>query len=227
MGRSTTRYIDFSLLKARLPSSATVVKLMMAGNDMALANQSLGKWKTEFEATRGGRSWGASLWAIRAQISYMYEGLNIIKAIAADPQLMQVLERCDQRTQQSFETLKTYVEPGEKLKELEAIAGRIRNTVSFHYDESGKQVMRAIGELAQLGRSSSVTRASVGPDWHFELADRVVDEIVCGQIWNIAKSADQSAEADKVIGKIHDVFLLFMDFAGEFIWRYTSAEYKR
>ena len=75
MGRSSTRYIDFSLLKARLPSSATVVKLMMACNDMALANQSLGKWKAEFELTRGTRSWGASLWAIRAQISHMYEGL--------------------------------------------------------------------------------------------------------------------------------------------------------
>ncbi len=81
--------------------------------------------------------------------------------------------------------------------------------------------------MATQGKTSSVTRASVGPDWHFELADRVVDEIVCGQIWNIPKNADQSAEADKIIGNIHGVFLSFMDFAGEFIWRYASAEYKR
>jgi hypothetical protein len=227
MGRRNTRYVAFSLLKARLPSSATVVRLMMACNDMALANQSLGKWKTEFETDRGARAWGASLWAIRAQISHMYEGLDIIKAILADQQLMQVVERCDQRTQESFETLKAYVESGAKLKELEAIAGRIRNTVSFHYDESGKLVTRAIQALATQGKTSSVTRATVGPDWHFEVADRVVDEIVCGQIWKIPKNADQSAEADKIIGKIHDIFLLFLDFAGEFIWRYASAEYKR
>jgi hypothetical protein len=65
---------------------------MMACNDMALANQSLGKWKTEFEADRGARAWGASLWAIRAQISHMYEGLDIIKAILADRLLMEVVE---------------------------------------------------------------------------------------------------------------------------------------
>jgi hypothetical protein len=212
MGRSNTRYVAFSLLKARLPSSATVVRLMMACNDMALANQSLGKWKTEFETDRGARAWGASLWAIRAQISHMYEGLDIIRAILADQQLMQVVERCDQRTQESFETLKAYVESGAKLKELEAIAGRIRNTVSFHYDESGKLVTRAIQALATQGKTSSVTRATVGPDWHFEVADRVVDEIVCGQIWNIPKNADQSAEADKIMGKIHDIFLLLQDF---------------
>jgi hypothetical protein len=74
---------------------------------------------------------------------------------------------------------------------------------------------------------SSVTRASRAPDWHFELADRIVDEIVCRQIWKNPESADQSAEADKVIDQIHEVFLLFMDFAGEFIWRCASAEYKR
>jgi hypothetical protein len=226
MGRNTTRYIDFSLLKVRLPSSATVVKLMMACNDMSLANQSLGKWKGEFEVTREARSWGASLWAIRAQISHMYEGLDILREIVADEQLMQVVEMCDQRTQESFQRLKSYVEPGSKLKELESIAGRIRNSVSFHYDESGKLIKRGIDALARRGRLSSVTRASSAPDWHFELADRVVDEVVCRQIWNISENADQSAEADKVIDTIHEVFLVFMDFAGEFIWRYASADYR-
>ena len=224
MGRSSTRYVNFALLQARLPSSATVVKLMMACNDMALANQALGTWKSEFERTRGSRSWGASLWAIRAQISYMYEGLDIIKHILADEQLMQVVASCDHLTQQSFESLKSYAEPGSKLKELESIAGRIRNSVSFHYDESGKLIKRGIDSLASRGKVSSVTRARAAPDWHFELADRVVDEIVCRQIWNIPEDADQSVEADKVIDRIHKVFLTYMDFAGEFIWRYASAD---
>jgi hypothetical protein len=157
----------------------------------------------------------------------MYEGLDIIKDISADEQLMKVVETCDQRTKQSFHTLTTYVEPGSKLKELESIAGRIRNSVSFHYDESGKLIKRGIDALASRGKVSSVTRASAAPDWYFELADRVVDEIVCRQIWNIPEDADQSAEADNVIDKIHEVFLVFMDFSGEFIWRYASADYKR
>lgn len=225
--RSTTRYVNFTLLQTRLPSSTTVVKLMMACNDMALANESLRRWKEEFERTQGARSWGASLWAIRAQISHMYEGLDIIKAILLDEQLMQVVGRCDAQTRRSLEALKAYVEEGPKLQELESIAGRIRSNVSFHYDESGKLVTRAIEAFARRGRPSSVTRASRAPDWHFAIADRVVDEIVCRQIWKIPENLNQATEADKFIDKIYEVFLLFMDFSGEFIWRYCSAEYVR
>ena len=65
-----------------------------------------------------------------------------------------------------------------------------------------------------------MTRADRGPDWHFEVAGRVVDEVICRQIWKIPPSADQVIEADKTIGAIHELFLTFMDFSGEFIWRY-------
>jgi hypothetical protein len=223
MSRTHTRYIDFWLLQARAPSSATVVKLMMACNDMSLANQTLARWKPEYQTSGSMRAWGACLYAIRAQFGHLYEGLNIIKAIRADSQLLQIVDQCDQRTQESFQKSQAYLVPGAKRSELERFAGIVRSTVTFHYDETGKLVERAIAALAKRGRSSSVTRASTAPDWHFELADLVVDEVVCRQIWRIPEVANQSAEADKIVGELYDVFLTFMDFAGEFIWRYCSA----
>lgn len=223
MSRTTTRSIDFWLLKARAPSSTTVVKLMMACNDLSLANQLLARWKPEYQASRSMRSWGACLYAIRAQFGHLYEGLDIIKAILADSQLLQVVDQCDPRSQESLQKLQAYLVGGPKRSELERFAGIVRSTVTFHYDTSGKLVERAIAALADRGRSSSITRGSTAPDWHFELADRVVDEVVCRQIWKIPEGANQAAEADKIVGELYELFLAFMDFAGEFIWRYSSA----
>ena len=117
---------------------------------------------------------------------------------------------------------KTYGTGGLNQATLERIVGTIRNNLVFHYDQSGKLVGRAIGALAQRQRSASVTRASRGPDWYFDVAARVVDDVICRQIWKIPPSADQLIEADKIIGDIHEVFLAFMDFSGEFIWRYCE-----
>ena len=223
MSRTYTRSVDFWLFQARAPSSATVVKLMMACNDMSLANQSLARWKAEYQTKGTMRAWGACLYAIRAQFGHLYEGLDIIEAIRSDSQLLQIVDQCDRRTQESFQKLQAYLAPGMKRGELERFAGIVRSTVTFHYDQSGKLVERAIAALARRGRVSSVTRASTAPDWHFELADRVVDEVVCRQIWKIPEAANQSAEADKIVGELYELFLTFMDFAGEFIWRYSSA----
>ena len=227
MPRSTTRYISFELLQTRAPSSATVVTLMIACNDMSLANQTLGHWKEKYQiAKENGASyeqaWGACLYAIRAQIGHLYEGFKIIDRIASDAMLLRIIDQCDSKTQTSFDKLQTYGTGGLNQATLDRIAGTIRNNLGFHYDQSGKLVGRAIGVLAQRQRSASVTRASRGPDWYFDVASRVVDDVVCRQIWKIPPSADQLIEADKIIGDIHDVFLAFMDFSGEFIWRYCK-----
>ena len=227
MSRSTTHYISFETLQTRAPSSAAVVTLMIACNDMSLANQTLGHWKEKYQTAKVQgeeyeRAWGACLYAIRAQIGHLYEGLKIIERIASDAMLLQIIDQCDSKTQDSFALLQTYGPGGLNKATLERIAGTIRNNLVFHYDQSGKLVSRAIGALAQRHRTASVTRASRGPDWYFEVAGRVVDEVICRQIWKIPPAADQVIEADNIIGAIHEIFLTFMDFSGEFIWRYCK-----
>jgi hypothetical protein len=54
------------------------------------------------------------------------------------------------------------------------------------------------------------------------VADDIIDSIVVRQIWGIPKTADLRAEGDKIVDYIHQIFLWFMDFSTEFIWKYCN-----
>lgn len=226
MPRTHTRYIDFRDLKNRGPSAKTVVKLMMVCNDMSLANQALSDWKQNQEGTRKARQAGARIYFNRLQMAHLYEGFEVIEAIKTDSTLMDLVERCDPRTQDSFRVLENYLRDGTHRKEFERMLGLIRSNLTFHYDETGKRVDRAISELSRRGDPfGAVTRASTAHDWYFQAADRVINSIVCFQIWGIPEdAADLSEQADANATECHELFLRFVDFAGEFIWRYVGKD---
>lgn len=225
MSQTSTRYISFETLEMRGPSAATVVKLMMACNDMSLANQALTEWKGEQPNMRKSRQIGAVMYFVRTQLAHLHEGLKVIEAIRADPSLMAHVAVCDPETQQSFQKLISFL-PGEpSRREFEQLIGRVRHNLAFHYDESGKLIKNAISDRASRAeaRQSSVTRGNTSHLWHFEVADNLLDSIVVRQIWKVPKSANVRVEADKIADRVHQIFLWFVDFAGEFIWRYCKS----
>lgn len=211
------------MFQPRGGSGATVVKLMMACNDMSLANQTLADWKKDQPARRKTRAVGARIYFLRMEFAHLYEGLKVIYQIRRDPILMAFVTDCDQRTQRSFDELLTYQKDGVNHAVLKDLAGKVRHNIAFHYEQAGTLIERAIAELTKRGRSASVTRADTAPDWHFELADVVVDEVVCRGLWGIAPGPGASARVDEVAMTIHELFLTFMDFSGEFIWRYCKS----
>ena len=75
--------MKFDTLLARGQSAATVVKLMMACNDLSLANQALADWKKEQPNLRKSRQSGAQMYFVRLQIGHLYEGLKVIEEICA------------------------------------------------------------------------------------------------------------------------------------------------
>src|SRR5688572_25065292 len=103
MPRTTTIRFDFQTLHSRGPSAATVIKLMMACNDLSLANQALTEWKKEQPPNMKSRQTGAGMYFIRAQFAHLHEGLKVIQKIRDDPILMAVVQQSDPRTQGSFE----------------------------------------------------------------------------------------------------------------------------
>ena len=105
MSRTVTRCIDFQTLKARGPRGATVIKLMMACNDLSLANQGLTEWKEEQTVSRESRRVGAGMYFIRLQLAHLHEGFKVIEAIRRDSVLMDLVQRCDSRSQASFQEL--------------------------------------------------------------------------------------------------------------------------
>lgn len=222
MSRTYTTYISFGELKRRRPSAITVVQLMMACNDISIANQALSEWKEEQPRNRKSRQIGAGMYHIRTQLSHLHEGLKIVEKIRDDKSLMAHLESCDQNTQRSFQNLLPYVRDGSSRQEFEQLVGRVRHNLTFHYDESGKLIDKAICERAerQETRRSSITAGSSGPLWYFRVADDVVNSVVVRHIWKISSSADARVEADKNADRVHQFVLWFLSFSHEFIWQY-------
>jgi len=198
---------------------------MMACNDMSLANQALGDWRKPQLPHKTYRQKGAGMYFIRTQMSHLYEGFQVINEISKDPLLMQVIRVCDTRTQQSFDQLIRFLPSGDRYSELEHLIGIMRNTMAFHYDETGKLITRAIDDLASQPstRISSITRGNRAHSWNFKVADEIANNVVVHQIWKIDKNSDIDEKADEMADKMDEVLLCFVDFAGEFIWKYCSS----
>lgn len=95
---------------------------------------------------------------------------------------------------------------------------------TFHYDETGKLIERAITDRANrvAAQHSPITRGSTGYLWHFQPVDEIVDNIIVSHIWRIPQDKDRRAEVDAILDEMHDIFLAFIDFAGDFIWKFSS-----
>jgi len=222
LARTISPYIGFDVFQRRGSGAATVVKLMMACNDMSLANQTLADWKKEQPPRRKTRAFGARIYFLRMEFAHLYEGLKVIDEIQRDPALLELVASCDLQTRRSFDDLITYQKGGAKHAVLKDLAGKVRHNIAFHYQQAGTLIENAIDDFARRGKNSSETRADTAPDWHFEVADVVVDQVVCRGLWGISPGAGSSARIDEVAMKIHELFLSFMDFSGEFIWRYCK-----
>ena len=197
---------------------------MMACNDLQIANEALSEWKTEQAKLRKGRQTGACMYFIRIQFSHLFEGLKVVQDIKNDPTLFELVNQCDMQTRKSFSELERFLPGGANRADLERNMGRIRSNLAFHYEESGKLISRAIADRAARpeARFSSVTRGSTAYLWHFRAADDIVDSIVVRQIWKIPRTADLRVEADKMADYLHEIFLYFVDFSGEFIWQFCE-----
>ena len=224
MSRTSTKFLNFENLRNQGQCAVTVVKLMMACNDLSLANKALSGWKENDSKKMKQRQIGAGMYFIRTQLAHLHEGLKVIDSIRKNKALTSLLRRCDNLTQKSFRQLEEFLPGGSKQAEFERLVGRVRHNLTFHYDESGKLIERAIEDraLSPEARISSVTRGNTAYLWHFKVADDLVDSIVVRQIWNIPRNANLRVEADKIADQVHQIFLWFMDFSGEFIWNYCN-----
>jgi hypothetical protein len=222
MARTITRFFHWHTLKTRGKSTTTVVKLMMACNDLSYANQALGRCRATSNPRLAQYGAGAALYFVRIQLGHLFEAFKVIASIEADPRLLSVVNSCDTQTQECFAELRQFVNGAPKRQEILNLAGKIRHNLAFHYDESGDLISRAISDRARRPEAdvSSLTRGDSMELWDFRPANEIVDSIVVRQIWKIPRTADLRSEADKAAARVHQIMLWFVDFAGEFVWRY-------
>lgn len=228
MPRTSTKFLSFEKLQNRGQSAVIFSQLMMVCNDLSLANEALSDWKEKKANMMKQRQIGASMYFVRTQLAHLHEGFKVIASIKKNTALTALLRKCDNQTQESFRQLEKFLPGGSDRAEFEQLVGRVRHNLTFHYDESGKLITKAIKDRASRSKSriSSVTRGDTSYHWHFKAADDLIDSIVIRQIWKIPRSKNLRDEADKILDRVHQIFLWYMDFSGEFIWNYCKDGYQ-
>lgn len=220
---TTTIYTNFSALLLRDDEAVLVVKLMMAFNDLAVANEGLASHKTKLAMKRTEKDRGVAMYFVRLQASHLYEAMKIIDAINKSERLMQVISNCTEKCQEAFGRLIAIRNDKVQAAKFEKFVGRLRNSLTFHYDQSGKLVKRAMTRRSsnRFGNPTSITIGTDPYSWRFTIADDIVDTVVCREIWGIPDSSnDLQEEADSAVNYGHSVFIDFMDFVADFVVRY-------
>ena len=206
MGRSASLLADKEL-------ASVVVRLMMAMNDLGVANSALAEWERTEDRKKAGRRNGGKLYYGRMMMAHVYEALHIIEEIKGSAQLRAAVDRCDSKTGASFNAVAKFLDTDDYK-----VLCRIRNNSSFHY--SPKLTMRALEKLVEK-YPNHISPYSLGQntlDWYFELGDLINDKIVVRDIFKVPDQDDLRTAIDPILLRLHKMAVAFTDFAGHFIW---------
>jgi hypothetical protein len=224
MARTTTRILDINKLTSTASSNSLVLKLMICCNDLSLSNQSLARWREEsnLNIDEKYRKKGAGMYFVRLQLAHLFEGITIIEAIKNDDHLSKFISTLDTKTTESFSNLISYTKGGNNRKIFEELIGTVRNTLTFHYDHSSKLVTRSLNKLTEISscKTYKITRGNNAYRWYFNFGDDVVNHLVVRELWKIPDDENSDHSVDELVSWAHGIFLSFMDFSGEFIWKY-------
>jgi len=195
------------------------LRLMMAANDIALANWGLTEFKKPQPRLSRHMQNGACLYFVRLQCGHLSEALKLVAELNNDPNSKARIEHCNKTAKQAYLTLNGCLPGGVDHDRFTKWVERIRHNVTFHYDPRSAQ--RALARLAAQRTTGSVTLGTRMGLWRFNLADIVTDSIICRQILEIPADADLRAEADKMAVFGGQVCVSFLEFAGNYALQFV------
>jgi hypothetical protein len=193
---------------------------MRAADDIALANWGLERFTEEQPRRLKHVQAGARRYFVRLQCGHLVEGMKLIEEVRQSPNLMALVQKCEEFAQQAFHRLGECARGGSRRADFKNRVELIRHTAAFHYD--AKLVAKALKSRASRPGSSkcTITRGTEVGLWRSGLADDIEDTIVCRLLWKIPLSVDVEAEANKMAAFGADLCRDFLDFAGELSFRY-------
>src|SRR5262245_16982481 len=106
---SRTWNIKTAKLIADKDVASVVLRLMMALNDIAIANEGLGDWTFTTERKKLARQDGGRLYYGRMLMAHVFEALSIIQEIERTPKLKALVQACDRGTQSSFDAVADFL----------------------------------------------------------------------------------------------------------------------
>ena len=217
---TNTTPVDFERLNYRAESASVIIRLMMACNDIVLANQGLAKSKEEYVGIRNHIQRGVGMYFVRLQCGHLNEALKLIEEIKNDPDLFNSVKCCRQIAQEAFSKLEKCLEGGSDCDQFRTYVRLVRNKIGFHYDKAFVDAALSSRANRPESRKSTITRGDHINLWRCTAADDIVDTIACREIWNIPLDADVRAEANRCAEFGSDLCKAFVEFCSEFIWQY-------
>jgi hypothetical protein len=220
MRHTETLVVDLERLQRCGQEGVLIIRLMMAANDLALADWGLEHFKQEQPRLQRHAQLGACHYFIRLLCGHLNEAMELVQEVRDTPSLSWLIERCTQPTREAFHRLVECLRGGSQYQQFQQYIGKIRHNVAFHYQPT--PVARALADRAsQLeARRATITRGTDVSLWRFDLADDILDSIVCRQLWHIPQTADLRTEADRISDYGSSFCQDFFNFCGEFIFRY-------
>jgi hypothetical protein len=106
-----------------------LIKLMMAVNDLGIANNSLGQWIANPPFGHQDRVQGAKSYFVRLMVAHTFEALKVIYQINNNTDFKKFVGLCDRQTRETFARLVSII----GTKEYKTMK-RIRNAITFHYE---------------------------------------------------------------------------------------------
>jgi len=198
--------------------AATVVRVAMVCNDLALANSLLGHYKEIKSGMLDHVKRGARLYLVRMSCGHLREGILAISDVKNHPGLSALVEKCRAQTQSAFAALCECLPGGKDHDDFVRYIKPIRDTIGFHYDP--KAVAWAIEDRAKRSAPFSMTIGEGINSCRFEFADDLLDTVVCRKLWEIPLDKDVHAEADRIADWCFQKSVLFFDFGEDFVCRF-------
>ncbi|MGA3208765.1 MAG: hypothetical protein ABSE05_13205 [Syntrophales bacterium] len=222
MARRAITFVDLTRLQALGERASVIIRLMMAGNDIALANQCLGYYKAKESQVNNDIRHGAELYFVKMQCGHLNEAIKLIEEIDNDKYLLERVERCSKFAIDAFAKLKKCLRGGSDERKFAQYIGQIRHNTAFHY--SNELVGRALADRAGRpeSRLSKITAGDNISLWRLHLADDILESIVLRQIWKIPRAANLQHEADNITAFGGDLCVAFLNFSGEYIFRFVK-----
>lgn len=220
MGGTRTYPVDLDRLQQCGEDGEMVMRLMIAVNDINLAMVFAERVQSgELEAAKH-EELAIRRYFIQLQCGHLSEALQLVKEVEKRPELRRFIERCSHSVRDAYSQLLECIPGGDKHKDFIKYISQIRNRAIFHYYSI--PVKKAITDSqGRLGnRRSTITLGSDPTLGRFDVADDIIDSIVCRQLWKIPPSADVQAEANRIADWGWELCQHFLCFAYELAHTY-------
>jgi hypothetical protein len=214
--RTHTKFFKFHRL-ATADGAATVVRVAMVCNDLALANSLLGHYKKIQSGMLEHVNRGARLYLVRMSCGHLREGILAISDVKDHPRLSALVTKCHPRTQAAFAALCECLAGGKDHADFVRYIKPIRDTIGFHYDANA--VAWAIEDRAKRSAPFSMTIGEDINSCRFEFADDLLDTVVCRKLWKIPLDKDARIEADRIGDWCFQKSVQFFEFGEDFVCR--------